>query len=160
MSWQCHCKESQEAGWDWSGNNSSKSYLLWYVQLVYDYVFFRKYHRSYLWWQMDGQQSIAASTHLSPSSTSMSCLIHLNYGTSRATSSTSSILLGITQGSEWMKNLLKSSQNLGCRKRWVCSTWSYSLSSDWCMYLAGLDNWQQCYCQQSRCLLCLQHPWS
>ena len=117
MSQQCRCEECREAGQDWSGNNSSKSYLLWYVQLVYDYVFLRKSHCSYLWWWMDGQQSIATSTHLSPSSTSTRHLIHLNYGSSRATLSTSSTLLGITQGSEWVKNLLKSSQNLGCRKR-------------------------------------------
>ena len=117
VSWQCRCEKSREAGRDWSGNNSSKSYLLWYVKIVYDYVFFRKSHRSYPWWRTDGQQSVAATTHLSPSSTSMRYPIHLNYGSSRATLSTSSTLPGITQGSEWVKNLSKSSRNLGCRKR-------------------------------------------
>lgn len=83
---------------------------------MYNYISFRTSHHLCHWWQRDGQQSITANFCYSPSSILTKFLICLNYGCWGASSLNSSTLLGVTQELEWVRNLLKLSQNLGFRK--------------------------------------------
>ena len=104
VSWQHYCRENWEAWWDWSQNNCSESFHLYFFSF---HISFRTSYHLCHWWQTDGQQSITANFCYSPSSILTKFLICLNYGCWGATSLNSSTLLGVTQELEWVRNLLK-----------------------------------------------------